>query len=434
MASQTFPAVPSSGAIKAIGTISLRETMRVAFDSVWSHRFRSLLTVLGIVIGITTVVTVSSLLSGLQEGITTFFSEFGPDNIFISRYGGDPNAQPRVDELRRKQLGEEYAELIRRFAPSVQEVSATLFLPGIIGRTPITAKVPGYESDQVSMVGTTASNFITNPKNFKEGRPFTQEEEQRASRVCVIGPKLAEALFPNGGATGNTVNVAGQEYLIVGVTEEAKGGFFGENPLDRQVTIPFSTARLRYPQIDRVNITAMAKKDKRADAIEEIRDTLRRYRKTPTGAPDDFSIGTADQIIERFNQLTGMIVLVSIAISGLGLLVGGIGVMNIMLVSVTERTKEIGTRKALGARRFDIIFQFLTEAVALSGLGGVLGVIISLLVTFIIGKLVPSLPSSVPTWAVVTGFSVSVMIGVFFGTWPAVKAARLDPVEALRYE
>lgn len=417
-----------------MGRISLRELLSVALDSVWTHRFRSLLTILGIVIGITTVVTVSSLLTGLRQGVTTFFSEFGPDNLFIGRYSGDPSQEPRAAEVRRKPIGYEHAELIRTSLRTVQAVSTTLYLPGFIGRTPITAKVPGFESDQVNMIGQTASGFITQPRNFLAGRPFTDEEERRAARVCVIGPKLADALFPDGTPLGRVVNVAGADYTIVGVTEEAKGGFFGENPIDRQVVIPYTVARLRYPQLDRIVVIAKANEGQRADAEEDVRQLLRRIRKVPPGAPDDFSLTTADQIIARFDSITQLIVLVSISISGLGLLVGGIGVMNIMLVSVTERTKEIGIRKALGARRSDIIIQFLSESVALTGAGGALGLLIAVIVTVIIGALVPSLPSAVSTGALIAGFAVSVGVGIFFGTWPAVKAAQLDPVDALRYE
>jgi len=416
------------------GRITMGELLTVAMDSVWAHRFRSLLTILGIVIGITTVVTVSSLLTGLRQGVQTFFAEFGPDNLFISRYSGDPGQPPAVAELRRRNVGPETAELIKRMVPTVEEVSVTMYLPGFIGRTPLTAKVPGFESDQVNMIGVTASGFITQPRNFLAGRPFTDEEERRAARVCVMGPKLAAALFPNGGAVGQAVNVGGAEYIVVGVTEEAKGGFFGENPIDRQVAVPLSVARLRHPGIDRFVVVAKAIENRRPDAEEEVRQLLRRFRKVPAKDPDDFSLTTADQIVARFDAISQVIVLVSIAISGLGLLVGGIGVMNIMLVSVTERTKEIGIRKALGARRGDIIVQFLSEAVALTGAGGILGILIAVAVTLIIGKLVPSLPSAVPPMALATGFFVSVGIGVFFGTWPAVKAARLDPVEALRYE
>jgi putative ABC transport system permease protein len=191
---------------------------------------------------------------------------------------------------------------------------------------------------------------------------------------------------------------------------------------------------MRYPQSDLFFLTAKAFPGMRADAIEEIRGALRKLRRTPAGEEDDFAISTADSIIQNFDRITGMIVLMSIAISGLGLLVGGIGVMNIMLVSVTERTREIGIRKAIGARRFDIIAQFLSEAVALTGAGGVIGIVFSILVTLLVSAIFPSLPSEVPAWAVITGFTVSVAVGVFFGVWPAVKASRLDPVEALRYE
>jgi putative ABC transport system permease protein len=250
----------------------------------------------------------------------------------------------------------------------------------------------------------------------------------------MLGSSLAEALFPGNDAAGRAVLIDGAEYTVVGVFAPAKGGFFGENGLDRQVTIPLSTARMRYPQSDLFFLTAQARPGMREDAIEEIRAALRKIRRTPPGAEDDFAISTADSIIQNFDRITGMIVLISIALSGLGLLVGGIGVMNIMLVSVTERTREIGIRKAIGARRFDIIAQFLTEAIALTGAGGIIGILFSILVTLLVGVLFPSLPSQVPVWAVVTGFVVSVAVGLFFGVWPAVKASKLDPVEALRYE
>jgi putative ABC transport system permease protein len=191
---------------------------------------------------------------------------------------------------------------------------------------------------------------------------------------------------------------------------------------------------MRYPQIDRFMITAKAKPGMRENAFQEVEGAMRRIRRLPTNAEDDFSISTPDQIIQQFDNITGLIGLVAISISGLGLLVGGIGVMNIMLMSVTERTREIGVRKALGARRRDIIGQFLVEATTLTGSGGVLGILISVGITTLLGALIPSLPAKVPAWALIAGFSISVAVGVFFGVWPAVKASRLDPVEALRYE
>jgi putative ABC transport system permease protein len=415
--------------------ISTVQNMQMALGAVWGHRFRSLLTILGIVIGITTVVTVASLLTGLRQGVVDFFKELGPDNIFLFKTSGDPS-QPRANpkEEKRRPLKPEFVESIQRWCSSVQEVGLNLFIPPVVDNNPITARVPGYESDNISVTGLTPNSDQISPRDFDEGRFFTAEEEQRGAHVAMIGNNVLTALFPNGHAVGRTFMMDGAEYTVIGVYAKAKGGFFGQNGMDNAVDIPLRTAQSRYPQVDRYMIIAKAKRGKRDDAYAEVEGAMRKLRHLSTGTPDDFSISTPDQIIQQFDQITGLIGLVAIAISALGLLVGGIGVMNIMLVSVTERTREIGVRKALGARRRDIIGQFLVEAMTLTGLGGVLGIVIAVLITMLVGALIPSLPSSVPSWALITGFSVSVAVGVFFGTWPAVKAARLDPVEALRYE
>lgn len=405
----------------------------MALDSVWTHRFRSGLTILGIVIGITTVVTVGSLLTGLRKGVVTFFEEFGPDNIFLSRFSGDPNSPGTPKEQKRRPLRPEYAALIARQCPSVLQTSISLFIPGFIGGRPMVAKVPGFENDNINLAGASYESFDVQPRELQAGRTYTPEEAQRGDKVAILGANISEALFPGGSPLGQPVNVDGAEFRVIGVFAPAKGGFFGENGLDRQVLIPLRTAQMRYPQVDRFFITAKARPGLRDQAFEEVTAALRRIRRTPPG-PDDFNLSTPDQIIKRFDALTGMILLVSIAISALGLLVGGIGVMNIMLVSVTERTREIGVRKALGARRSDIVVQFLMEAVTLTGLGGLIGICFAVGVTLAVGALIPSLPSEVPIWAVGTGLGVSVAVGVFFGVWPAFQAARLDPVEALRYE
>jgi putative ABC transport system permease protein len=256
----------------------------------------------------------------------------------------------------------------------------------------------------------------------------------RSAHVAVIGANVADSLFPGGSALGSTMMLDGAEYTIIGIYAKAKGGFLGENGEDNSIIIPLRTAEMRYPQVDRFMITAKAKPGRRAEAFAEVQGIMRRLRRLETAAKDDFAISTPYQIIQQFDSITGLIMLVAIALSAMGLLVGGIGVMNIMLVSVTERTREIGVRKALGARRRDIIGQFLVEAMTLTGVGGMLGIAFAILVTMAVGALVPSLPSHVPAWALITGFSVSVGIGVFFGVWPAMKAAQLDPVEALRYE
>ncbi len=341
-------------------SVSPLQNLRIAMDAVWAHRFRSLLTILGIVIGITTVVTVSSLLTGLRDGIVTFFQELGPDNVFVYKFSGDPGSTRGPQrEQKRRSLKPEYADQIKRFAGSVEDVSLSLFIPSMVNNQPIIAKVPGFETENLNMVGEQPNAIDITPRDFRFGRFFTPEENDRVAHVAVIGSNLSDALFPDERPLGRTFIADGAEYTVIGVTAKAKGGFFGENGLDTQMVIPFRTAVARYPQLDRFHFTAKAKKGRRKEAFDEVEAIMRRIRHLKRDEPDDFAITTPDQIIQQFDQITGLIVMVSIAISALGLLVGGIGVMNIMLVSVTERTREIGVRKALGARRRDIVGQFL---------------------------------------------------------------------------
>lgn len=414
--------------------IGVRETLVMALGAVWAHKFRSGLTILGIVIGITTVVTVASLLTGLRQGIVDFFQEFGPDNIFVARVSGDPSGQSALPkERKRKPLRPEYADYLKSLVRSIEDVGVSLYIIPQAGNV-LSVKVPGYESDNLFVMGASRNLYDISPRDLEQGRIFTREEEMRGQRVCMVGSALGEALFPASDGIGRTISLDGGEFTVVGIFAAAKGGFFGENGLDRQIVIPLETARIRYPQATAFFLTAQARQGQRAEALEEIRGALRKLRHTPRNADDDFTLSTADSIIENFDKITGMIVLISMAISALGLLVGGIGVMNIMLVSVTERTREIGVRKAIGARRRDIVLQFLSEAIALTGTGGLIGIVFAVLVTLLIGAIFPSLRCQVPGWAVVTAFSVSVAVGLFFGVWPAVTASRLDPVEALRYE
>ena len=416
---------------------SVMENFRMAIDAILGHKFRSGLTILGIVIGITTVVSVASLLAGVRQGIVNFFEELGPDNVFVFRTSGDPSGRGASrDERLRKPLRVEYADPLRAAtASSVELLGMNLFVPRISQGRPQIAKVPGVETDDFSIVGTDADLLRASKRELRDGRLYTDDEGRRGAKVAIIGAILADVLFPSGNAVGSTAIFDGAEYQIIGVFEKAKGGFFGENGQDKQVTIPFRTARLRYPgNDDKIMFVAKAYPGMRDQAYQEIEWMLRRLRKLKPDQKNDFALSTPDSIVEQFDKITGIVWLVSLALSGLGLLVGGIGVMNIMLVSVTERTREIGVRKAIGARRSDVVSQFLMEAMTLTGLGGLVGILFSLTVVFIIGAIFPSLSGPTPAWSLIAGFGASVAIGLFFGVWPAVKAAALDPVEALRYE
>ena len=414
--------------------ISATQNMKMAMQAVGEHRFRSLLTMLGIVIGITTVVTVASLLTGLRAGVVTFFQELGPDNIFVYKTSGDPSQEP-PKERKRRPMKPEYAEFIRRWSTSVEDVGLQLYIPPVVDGKPITARVPGFESENINVAGQSPNMGEISPRDFAAGRFFTPEEDQRAAHVAVIGANVADSLFPGGTARRRHHDDGWRR------VHHHRRLCQGEGRILRRKR---PGQRHRHPAAHRrepLSAGGPLHDHRQGEDRQAARRRSTKWRAScaasaawPPTRKDDFAISTPDQIIQQFDRITGLIGLVAIAISALGLLVGGIGVMNIMLVSVTERTREIGVRKALGARRRDIVGQFLVEAMTLTGAGGVLGIVIAVLITMLVGALVPSLPSKVPSWALITGFSVSVIVGVFFGVWPAVKAAQLDPVEALRYE
>jgi len=235
--------------------IGVGQNMSMAIQGVWVHRFRSLLTILGIVIGITTVVTVASLLTGLRQGVVDFFQELGPDNIFVLKTTGDPNQEARnAKERQRRAIKPEYAEYIKRWCTSVDDVGITLMLPPSVDGNPLTARVPGYESDTINASGLSPNLGDITPRDFAAGRFFTSEEDHRSAHVVMIGASVAEALFPDGRAVGKTFMMDGAEYTVIGVYAKAKGGFFGENGMDNSVDMPLHTAATRYPQVDRFMI------------------------------------------------------------------------------------------------------------------------------------------------------------------------------------
>jgi len=415
----------------------LRETLRMALDSVRSHKFRSFLTVLGIVIGVMTAIIIASILTGLRQNIVSIIEEYGTNNIYAFHLSTGPRTGEDRSERTRKPLTVADAETIQEQASAVEEVGQVAPNIGYSGG-PFDDNISyeGHNYRWGNTQGVTANYAGITNIAIKEGRFITENDDQQRANVMVIGVNAADALFPvkSQQIAGTKVRMGGINFEIVGVLEKRKAGFFGENEEDNAVFIPFRTAQKVAPAKGYLLLVIKARPGLVNEALQQSEDILRRRRNVNFGDPNNFDIKTADKFIEQFDSITAMIGLVAIAISSLGLLVGGIGVMNIMLVSVTERTKEIGVRKALGARRRDIVRQFLFEAMTLTFLGGILGVILAVGISKLVMLFVPSLPASIPTWAVISGLTVSIGVGILFGVWPARKASRLDPIECLRYE
>ncbi|PYP88024.1 MAG: multidrug ABC transporter substrate-binding protein [Blastocatellia bacterium AA13] len=408
------------------------ETLKMALDNVRAHKFRSFLTVLGIVIGVLTVIVIASILTGMRNNIISFVEDYGTSNVFAFHLSTGPQLGPRDRrEFARKPLTEEDGIAIREQAAAVEDVAWSVFT----WQMDRTINHSGVTYRQGNMLGVSANYASVTSVPLQEGRFISELDDKHRREVMVIGINVAEALFPNRGQiTGTQVLLGGRPFEIIGVTEKRKGGFFGENDQDNAVFIPYKTVKKLSPTSDYMLLISKAKTGQLRTALTQIEEVLRRQRGLKFRDPNNFDLSTADRVIEQFDSITGKIGLVAIAISSIGLLVGGIGVMNIMLVSVTERTHEIGIRKAIGARRKDIVSQFLFEAMTLTFLGGLLGVLLAIGISRIIVLLLPTLPAAVPLWAVITGLVVSIAVGLIFGVWPARKAARLDPIEALRYE
>ena len=415
----------------------LRETLMMALDSVRSHKFRSFLTVLGIVIGVMTAIVIASLLTGLRQNIVAMIEEYGTNNIYAFHLSTGPRVSEDRSERLRKPLTVADAETIKVQASAVDDVAVVAPNVGYSGG-PFDDNVTygGHNYRWGNTQGVSANYADLSNITLKEGRFISELDDQQRANVMVIGVNAADALFPGQQTqiAGTQVRMGGYNFEIIGVLEKRKAGFFGENEEDNAVFIPLRTAQKVAPARGYLLFVIRAHSGQVNEALTQAEEILRRRRNVKFEAPNNFDIKTADKFIEQFDSITAMVGLIAIAISSLGLLVGGIGVMNIMLVSVTERTKEIGVRKAIGARRRDIVRQFLFEAMMLTFLGGVLGVLLAVAVSRILMFFIPALPASVPTWAVVTGLTVSIGVGLIFGVWPARKASRLDPIECLRYE
>ncbi len=413
-----------------------REALSSSLDNILAHKFRALLTILGIIIGIVTVVLVASVLVGVRRNIILLFQGLGTDNIFAYHLNRDPgNTRLQPDELTRKPLRPEFASALLDACPSLKDTAVQLYVPDIVANRALTARYRNNENENIQAQGATWNYPQVSGSEMLSGRPFTREEEERRAKVCLLGSSIADSLFPSTDPVGKRVEMDGVIYTVIGVFERHEGGgFTGENRRNNAFVIPLKTARLRYPDAETVILYCQAKPGMRDTALGEIESELRKLRGLRSGDESDFYLNTSDSIIQQIDSITRLLRIGTFIISGLGLLVGGIGVMNIMLMSVTQRTREIGIRKALGARKRDIVSQFLLEAAALTSIGGICGVSLAASLGLVLAFFIEGLPVVPPAWAIFSGLGVSTVVGLIFGVWPAVKAARLDPIESLRYE
>jgi putative ABC transport system permease protein len=409
---------------------NFRENLMLALDTLRTHKFRSFLTLLGVLIGTTTVIAVASIFAGLDKQVADAANDFGTRTLFIFKFEVGLRFSLSREERLRKPLKYEHAMAIKDECPSVEKVAVEKFIWW--GPSP-NLKYKGMEILDYNFLGATPDDFPVVNDNLGDGRFFTDIDNLHRRNVAVVGADIVKRFFEHEDPIGKNILIGGDSFEIIGTIAPRKK-FPGDDGADRVVKIPYLTFTRIYPNEKENFILAQAFNGKVNQAIDEVTEVLRRHRHDKTRAPDSFGITTSEAIIAKFRDIMSTVVLVTVVISSIGLLVGGIGVMNIMLVSVTERTREIGVRKAIGARRSDITWQFLLEAMTLTGAGGILGILAGLALSFLIRTFLPSLPSSVPLWSIVAGFVVAVSIGLFFGIWPAMKASRLDPIVALRYE
>ncbi len=412
----------------------VRENLLLALDTLRTHKFRSFLTVLGVLIGTATVISVTSIIAGLDHQLVDVAQQFGTRTLWVYKLQlGAPHALTREERLR-KPLSYEDAMAIKEQVGSAETVSVELFREmGDFGVPPVTARYKGRDMPDAVFVGVTADHLRLINATVGVGRFFTDTEDVHRRDIAVIGNGVRERFFEHVDPIGKTILVDGHSMEVVGTLTKFKS-FLGDDQNDKAILVPYNSYRKYYPEAKDHFICVLAQEGRMEEAKDEVSGLLRRRRHLKASDQDNFGVSSAESVIAQFRQVISSVGLVMVVISSIGLLVGGIGVMNIMLVSVTERTREIGIRKAIGARRSDIVWQFLLEAMTLTAAGGTIGIAIGWLLSLTIRTLVPSLPSTVPLWAVVAGFSVAVSVGLFFGLWPALKAAKLDPIAALRYE
>jgi putative ABC transport system permease protein len=430
-------ALPVRPRARKESALKLREEVLLALDTLQKNPLRSALTILGIVIGITTVITVSAMINGLNENVLGGIRDLGSDTIICYRFPWASLSRPPSEWLNRKELQPEWADDIEKL-PHVSAASPSMriFMPQF-GAGTADVRRSQFRSKNVILQGNSPSiNRIFDMK-LQYGRAFDENDTEHRAPVVMLGYDTARTLFPGSTADsiGQEVTLNGQLFTVIGTMEKRRQGISGgANPEDNIAVMPVTTLRKLYPnQKDYVLFVKASDPKVVAEAVEETRDLLRRKRRLTSDKPDDFAIFTSDYFLDLWNKISGLIFILMFAVASVGLIVGGIGVMNIMLVSVTERTREIGVRKAIGAKRSNILAQFLIEAVTLSAVGGVIGVILGSGLTLALHYGI-SMPATLSLFWIITALVLCALIGIVFGVYPAWKAARLDPVEALRYE
>lgn len=410
------------------------ENLQMGLSTLRSHKLRSFLTIIGVVIGVWTVMTIASIISGIDMAVLKEVESFGTRSILITKYdAGARTARMTSEERMRKSLTYDDAIAISKL-PAVELAVPFLYITNDYFGEQLRVTADGKTSVAVRMEGTLPDFERAGTRIISDGRFFTQFENNSNQYVCVIGSSVAENFFPHGSAVDEMLKIGGREFRVTGVFEKREqllGGGSGAADQNNIIYVPFNVARKLRPNSDDIYIMAVARQGMIREARDQVTDLLRVRRQVRFDEPNNFGVATADTFIDQFHSITIGVAIAMVVISSVGLMVSGIGVMNIMLVSVTERTKEIGVRKSLGARRRDILWQFLTEAMMLTGCGGLIGLSVGWATTLLIGIFIPSY---VPLWAPVVGFFASVGIGLIFGIWPAWKAQRLNPIDALRYE
>lgn len=428
----------AKGKSRLAAIAAIRENVQFATTAIRAHALRSSLTVLGIVIGVATVISMVSIIQGFRNTIVRDFQSFGATLVQFQKY--DPQFGPGTrdeSQRQRENLTIEDAEALKRLVPAMAAVSPERywFQQGPDGNPVPDVKFANREATPDTVVGVTEDYPAANNQFVGVGRFISAADVNRSADVMVIGPAVADVLFPNSPAIGRTVLMRGRRYEVIGVMESQGSQFF--DSANSHVYLPISTYDAHFPWIKRIVGVNIATIPRRPEDVQKIIDegtaVLRTRRGVRFNEPNDFGVMTPDKLIGNFTQVTSGITLAMVFISSIALMVGGVGVMNIMLVSVTERTREIGIRKAIGAVRRDIVTQFLVEAMTLSLLGGLIGVAIGYMIAFVVRGATP-LVTATPLWSVVLGLLVSISIGLFFGIYPAWKAAKLDPIESLRYE